>query len=331
MSDTNDTEVGDSDANDSVDLDLVIAEIYDAVAQRRASGELPADLEAELDAEFANYAPNAVSGDSLSGVLSQADKAVTIDVDAPTAGRFPAGPVKKGVRKLTFWYMQYLANQVSSFGSATVRALRMLDRRVTVVEQATPGASRTVANTLDAIDPAPLPGPTVKAVVASLSGVRGRVLHTECGSGELVRALADAGLDAYGAEPRRRLLAPALRDGLEIRPDSATDHLTAMAPAALGALVISGTDTRPTGAQVHLADLAARAVASGGRLVVLGSQPEAWAAAIPIVVADLAPGRPLHAETWEALLAGKGFDVTEVLDVAAAPEVPGYAVVATRH
>ena len=45
----------------TVDLDVVIAEIYDAVAQRRASGELPADLEAELDAEFANYACRARS------------------------------------------------------------------------------------------------------------------------------------------------------------------------------------------------------------------------------------------------------------------------------
>ena len=133
--------MSDPDAAHGVDLDVVIAEIYDAVAQRRASGELPADLEAELDAEFANYAPTAVTGDSLSGVLSQADKAVTAAllalvyalVDAPTAGKFPAGQVKKGVRKLTFWYMQYLANQVSSFGSATVRALRMLDRRVSIV------------------------------------------------------------------------------------------------------------------------------------------------------------------------------------------------------
>ena len=143
---------------------------------------------------------------------------------------------------------------------------------------------------------------------------------------------SDAGLDVYGAEPRRRLLAPALRDGLEIRPDGATDHLTSIAPAALGALVLVGTrrqaDRR---AQVHLADLAARAIEPGGCLVVLGSQPEAWAAAVPVVIADLAPGRPLHAETWASVLAGKGFDVTAVVDVAAAPEVPGYAVVARRR
>ena len=73
--------------------------------------------------------------------------------------------MKKGVRKLTFWYMQYLANQVSSFGSATVRALRMLDRRVSIVEQATPGASRAVASTLEAMDPTPVPAPTAEVVV----------------------------------------------------------------------------------------------------------------------------------------------------------------------
>ena len=249
-------------ADGEVDLDVVIAEIYDAVAQRRASGELPADLEAELDAEFANYAPSAVTGDSLSGVLSQADKAVTIDVDVPTAGKFPAGQVKKGVRKLTFWYMQYLANQVSSFGSATVRALRMLDRRVSIVEQSTPGASRAVASALEAMDPVPVPAPTAEVIADQLRGAKGRVLHAECGEGDLVRHLAQAGFDVYGVEPRRRLLAPALREGLEIRPDGATDHLTSIAPGALGALVLSGLDTKPTGAQVHLADLAARAPSS---------------------------------------------------------------------
>ena len=52
---------------------------------------------------------------------------------------------------------------------------------------------------------------------------------------------------------------------------------------------------------------------------------------MPVVIADLAPGRPLHAETWASVLEGKGFDVTSVVDVAAAPEVPGYAVVARRR
>ncbi len=272
-----------------------------------------------------------MSGDSLSGVLGQADRAVIIDVDPPTAGRFPAGPVKKSVRKLTFWYMQYVANQVTSFGSATVRSLRMLDRRVAIVEQSTPGASPAIATALDAIDPVPIPDATADVIVEHLRGVKGRVLHTECGAGDLLRRLTDAGLDVYGAEPRRRLLAGALRDGLEIRPERAADHLAAMLPAALSAVVLSGVDTKPTGAQVYLADLVARAIAPGGCLVVLGSQPEAWAASVPVVVADLAPGRPLHAETWAALLGGKGFEVTATLDVVAAPEVPGYAIVARRR
>ncbi|HMK11069.1 MAG TPA: hypothetical protein VK461_05790 [Acidimicrobiales bacterium] len=321
----------DDAADRHVDLDVVIAEIYDAVAQRRASGELPADLEAELDAEFANYAPSAVSGDSLSGVLGQADKAVSIDVDPPTAGRFPAGPVKKSVRKLTYWYMQYVANQVTAFGSATVRALRMLDRRVAAVEQATPGASRSIASTLETIDPVPLPDGTAEAIAEQLRGTKGRVLCAECGSGDLLRHLTQAGVDAYGAEPRRRLLAQALRDGLEIRPEGAAEHLAAMVPGALAGLVLTGIDIKPTGAQMQLAELASRAVAIGGCLVVLGVQPEAWAASVPVVVADLAPGRPLHPETWASVLSARGFEVTAVLDVAVAPEAPGYAVIARRH
>ena len=189
-------------------------------------------------------------------MLSQADKAVTIDVDAPTAGKFPAGQVKKGVRKLTFWYMQYLANQVSSFGSATVRALRMLDRRVSIVEQATPGASHAVANAVEAMDPTPVPAPTAEVVAEHLKGVKGRVLHTECGAGELVGArpgpASTCTAPSLVAGCSRRRLRRASRSG----PDTATDHLTSIAPAALGALVLSGLDTKPTGAQVHLADLA---------------------------------------------------------------------------
>ena len=40
----------------------------------------------------------------------------------------------------------------------------MLDRRVSIVEQATPGASRAVANALEAMDPTPLPASTAEVV-----------------------------------------------------------------------------------------------------------------------------------------------------------------------
>jgi hypothetical protein len=42
-------------------------------------------------------------------------------------------------------------------------------------------------------------------------------------------------------------------------------------------------------------------------VVVLSSAPTAWARSLDPVVADLAPGRPLHPETWAHLLTTHGF------------------------
>ena len=47
----------------TVDPDRLMAEIEDEVRRKRASGELPADLERELDLVFARFAPvNAIDG-----------------------------------------------------------------------------------------------------------------------------------------------------------------------------------------------------------------------------------------------------------------------------
>lgn len=310
----------------TVDLDTVVAEIYDEVARRRASGDLPATLEAELDAEFANYAPAAVIGGDLGGVLHQADKLVHLDVDPPTAGRFPAGPVKRVVKKLTFWYMQHVANQVSSFGSAVVRALRMLDRRLTRLEEAVPSAHKGVQAVVDDFEPLPVDKSVRAAVVQRLRGCTGRVLHTECGAGQLVQELVAAGVDAYGADRRRGALAAGLRGGLDLRPESALDHTAALAAGALAGLVLTGAvDTLATGSLVQLADQAARALGPGGLLLLVGTAPEAWGERVPVVIADLSPGRPLHAETWAHLLTARGFDTEVALRTDAS-----FLVVATK-
>jgi hypothetical protein len=122
--------------------------------------------------------------------------------------------------------------------------------------------------------------------------------------------LMSTGHDAYGAEPRRRLLAAGLREGLDLRPDSALDHLRAMAKDALGGLVLSGlVDIAPAGTQVALADQAARVLTAGGRLLVVTVDPAAWRDTAGPFLSDLAPGHPLHRETWERLLEARGFDI----------------------
>jgi len=61
----------------------------------------------------------------------------------------------------------------------------------------------------------------------------------------------------------------------------------------------------------RLLDLVATRLSVGGTLVLHSSTPEGWAASVSPVVRDLAPGRPLHAETWVHLLTGRGFAVGE--------------------
>ncbi len=100
----------------------------------------------------------------------------------------------------------------------------------------------------------------------------------------------------------------AAKAGLDVRGDDLLSHLGTVPDRALGALVLSGAvDVLPLGLLLQLIDLAAAKVSSGGVLVVVSSAPAAWARSLDPVVADLAPGRPLHPETWVHLLGAHGF------------------------
>ena len=56
-------------------------------------------------------------------------------------------------------------------------------------------------------------------MVDALRDVDGRVLVAECGTGDLLAALGEAGIDAYGVEPRPAPADAAAARGLEVRAD----------------------------------------------------------------------------------------------------------------
>ena len=72
--------------------------------------------------------------------------------------------------------------------------------------------------------------------------------------------------------------------------------------------------------------LAAAVLAGNGRLALVGTDPDAWGRTTSVVDADLAPGRPLHAETWAHLLEERGFG-----DIARRDGTPSYVVTAVRQ
>lgn len=296
----------------TIDHRRLLAEIEEEVRRKRESGDLPPHLERELDIVFARYAPvRALDGD-FEQVLTRAEQATFIDVLAPTASSRPGIPhVKRVLRKSVVWIFRYVAQQASGFNEAIARAVRLLGKRVDALEEAT--GTRSIAPLVGSDAAAVMPDADhwLPVLVDALRDVQGRVLHVECGNGDLVRALVDKGVDAYGVQPEG---APSDAE-LDIRIDGVMEHLGKVPDGALAGIVLSGcVDRFPKAALLRLADQAVARLAPGGVLAVVGTDPTAWERDRSPVEVDLGAGRPLHAATWAHLLAERGLDATAVHD-----------------
>jgi hypothetical protein len=290
-----------------VDMHRLLIEIDEEVRAKRASGEIPSELERELDMVFARFAPaGAVEGD-FDQLLERAESQAFFDLIAPNESVRPGVPhAKRVIQKSVRWYMRYVIEQVTGFAQTIAKATRQLNERVKIVERQVAPAEEFAALRRD--------GGHLSTwqdgVVASLKDVRGRVLHARCGTGELVGALRSAGVDAYGVDPAAELVAlgTAGTSGLDLRPDSELEHLSVLAPGSLDGLVLTGcVDTLPRGSQVELVDRAAVTLATGATLVIVAAHPDAWARSGSALERDLAPGRPMQSETWKYLLEERGF------------------------
>ncbi len=308
------TDVGRADGLGALDLRRVLVEIDEEVARRRAAGEIPPGLEHELDATFARFSPAASTGSDSTSIIAAAERTAFVDVDVPTASAMPGVPVvKKALRKGMAWYLRYLAQQTSAFNAAAVRALRSNDERLTALEHASPAASPHLRAAVEGRSPTPTSADLVELAVATCSDATGRVLVADAGDGALVRALAGAGVDAYGIDPRRTAANRALADGLDVRVADVADHLGGVADGVLGAVVLREVVERlPAAAALAVAEAAVRALAPGGALLVASASPAAWARGIDPVAADLSPGRPLASATWVEALGRLGLEVEAV-------------------
>ena len=297
-------------------LDEVMAEIDAEVRRRRASGDLPPGLERELDELFLEFSPVGLQGRArLRETLSLVDGSAYVDIAVPTASNKAVGSyVKRAVRKGLGWYMNFIVTQIVKFAWSVSRMFHVVvdhieDLEAAVEAHRSPDLPSTVVPS--ASDGASWWAP---AATEALAAVRERVVVADCGDASLVEALLAAGVDAYGVDPSDLALEPALDRGVDVRAEGALDHLEVVADEALGGIVLTGSVEwlRPN-ERDRLLDLVATRLAVDGTLVLHSTSPAAWAAAASPVVRDLAPGHPLHAETWAHLLARRGFDVRATL------------------
>jgi len=297
------------------DNERVMAEIRDEVARRRAAGDFPPSLERELDLAFDRYVPAGSVSSDFTEAVRAADRAAYINVAVPTESQKPGvGEVKRVLRKVMAWYLNYLAQQTTAFATASVRAMRSLGERLEMVEEQLAELAPARDDAADRPPIAPDLGPWAGLCVECLPR-RGRVLHAECGDGALLRSLVEAGVDVYGVEPRGPLVDAAAAAGLEAWPDDPIEHLSAVADGYLAGLVLSGcVDRLALPRQRRLIDLAAAKLAPGAPLIIIATLPQAWTTSVAPLEADLAPGRPLHPTTWAHLLGRSRFADIAVQD-----------------
>jgi len=307
-------------------LDEVMAEIDAAVRRRRQSGDLPMRVERELDQLFLRHAPLGGRGGSLEEPLRLVDAAVFVDPVVPVASKKSGGAlVKRGVRQLTLWYVGYITQQVGQFASAVSRSLHMIDQQLQEL------ADRLDAETAPPPEVIEVPSQGegswwVDAALRALAGTPGRVLHAAAGDGWLVRLLAEGGVDAYGVDPRPDRV-EAAQGTLDLREEQLAEHLRAMEPGALSALVLTGVvEGMTAGQRGHFLDLALGRLGPRGRLVLHSASPAWWQADDAPPEADLSAGRPLRRASWEHLLDRHGFRVS----ADDGPAALDYLVVAAR-
>ncbi|HTZ10294.1 MAG TPA: hypothetical protein VMB72_14555 [Acidimicrobiales bacterium] len=315
------------DAAELAYVEQVRREIDDEV-RRRGAGDLPPQVERELDELFLRHAPHGRGGAGLADMLRQVDAAVFIDPMVPIASRRPAGAmVKRGLRSVNLWYQRWVTYQVSAFATAVSRALHVLDLQVSELRRAAEDSAPPPAVVVESPELARAGAWWAGPVGDELAGTAGRVLHAACGDGWLVQALAARGLDAYGVDPRPGAVRAHELDTLDLRQEEVGAHLAAVEPGALGAVVLSGVvDGAAHGERLRLVERAVRAVGADGTVVLHSLGRARFDAEDAPPEADLVPARPYRPATWGALLGDMGM----AAEVRAAPSGGDYLVVARR-
>jgi SAM-dependent methyltransferase len=306
----------DADPMDPADrvryLSEVMAEVDAEVRRRRVSGDLPVGLEQELDELFLEFSPVGLHGKArLRETLSLVDRSAYVDIVVPVESRKMVGTyVKRLIRKSMGWYIGFIVHQIVKFAWSVSRMLHVVVDHVEDLEAAVD--VQRVPPLPPAMVPETDPGTEWWAggVLSALSGVKGRVLQADSGSGSLLDLLVSAGLDAYGVDPTEPAIELSIDRGLDVRPESLVGHLDVVAHDALDGLVVSGSvQWLHPNERERLVGLMATRLAVGGVLAIHSSTPESWLEGTSPVISDLAPGRPLHAETWSHLLSDRGFRV----------------------
>ena len=312
----------------SVDLAQVQAEIDEEVRNKRESGAFDLAKEQELERAFLLFAPRQGHTGAITATLRGVDAAVFVDPVAPITSNRPAGRViKKTMRKASFWYFNWLADQVTRAFSMIAVALHLVEDELEQVNQ------RLDLVTIDTTPVLERPGRStstswwVPLAMDTLSQVQGRVLIAACGDGWLVKTVTDAGGDAYGIDARPGQIQKAQLHGLDLREDDLIDHLSHVAALRLAGVVLTGTTEGVFITQRSLLlDRLEEVLSVDGTLIIHAQHPDSMLGDEIPPMLDFVGAKPMRPGTWSAVLEERGFEVTTTI----ADDGSDFLVVARR-
>jgi hypothetical protein len=199
--------------------------------------------------------------------------------------------------------------EVEEAMAQVVEAFRFLSARVATLEARLAHQDHPVDGASWLVPAQELGGwvtPIAAHLVARSPG--GGILHGDCGQGDLLCALAQAGVTAHGVEPRGAVALRALERGCAVTISEVLDHVAALPSDSIDGLVLSGVvDRLPLHALLPMLSQVRRILRLDAPVVVVVTDPAQVNGQWDPAARDLLEGRPLHRQTWEILLDRAGF------------------------
>ncbi len=277
--------------------------IAQEVERKRREGAFPPSFERRLKDSFERLIPQGggTSREDFWSLFRSTDRAAFMDIDVPIASNTPGvSKVKKFIRSLTAWYLNYLLQQITNFTANLMQLIAAFDLRIKSLEDRIPFPSESIGRS-----PAmPVSEKTAKFVSDLLANSPGRLIITGCTASNILSSLTESGADVYGVDTDETVLDQLQQSGLDVRHSSTLDELENVRDGSLYCVLLQGSyELESLGKIRRILKSAARAVEVGGKIVLITHLPDFKLNDKESKIAiDLAPGHLLHTETWEELL-----------------------------
>lgn len=276
------------------------------VKELRSMGKYPPSLIARVNSYYKSLLPlgSASAVRDYREAFRIAERVAYIDIDVPTASKKPGvSLVKRGLRLLVAWYLNYITQQFNNFTSNLMRLISIMDQRLERLEEKASSIESPQMELFERTASLTTQKLLATTVADELKDCIGRILVAECGGGELLQELLSRKLDVYGVDQRAGVLDGLEKLQIDVRNSPTLMHLQRVGDSTLSGLVITGIVDRGTIAErVSVVNHAKRVLSQGSILVLVCTGVPQFADPANHLEFDLSLGRPFSPGTWVEIL-----------------------------